>query len=62
MLRCRVMVIREDGIWWGGRISLVSDREDAKIFEDVNDLLDNIRSYIMLATSSVTQIRIIGEV
>jgi hypothetical protein len=56
----KILVARKDGIYFMGNNSLVEKPEDAKIFTDLDDALQRVRDVILLATSPVTQIRLLG--
>ncbi len=58
---CRILVIREDGVYFGGPKHLVKDIGDSQVFTDLDEVLDRIRDYMTLAVSPVTQIRIVSE-
>ena len=53
--------MREDGVYFCGPHSLVSEQSDSQLFTDLEEVLKRIRDVILLATVSVTQIRIIDE-
>jgi hypothetical protein len=60
-IKCKVLVVRKDGTHWAGENSLepAVDIDKAKVFTNTDVLLDRVRDIITLATSPVTQIRIV---
>lgn len=60
-IKANVVVIREDGVSFAGWGGLVKDPNEAKLFTDLDEMLGRIRDIIIMATSPVTQIRIVDD-
>lgn len=60
-MKCRIMIMRNDGIYFCGPGSLVKEHDNSKLFTDLEDVLNRIRDVILLSTVPVTQVRIVDE-
>lgn len=60
-IKIHLVVIREDGIAFAGWGGLVKDPNEAKLFTDLDEMLERIRDIFTLAASPVTQIRIVDQ-
>jgi hypothetical protein len=59
-VKCKLLVIRQDDVFFAGSENLVKNPDDAQVFTDLESVLDRIRDVVLFAFSPVTQIRIIG--
>jgi len=57
----KIMVITTEGIFFSGERHLVTEPDDAQIFNDIDDLLDRLRDILTLSMQNITQVRIISS-